>query len=222
MSKTIELATSLMLTTGIRNEEARTFPRKYVFDPRGSRFDQRKRIPIFLNPSDMSLKGKKARTVYVTWQLMLEMYKYLHIGEGAERANIYLERQGYVPPILFLNNSGNPFAEKGLNDAYRKLSHGYSKNGKHFPPALNFRVTPHMLRHTFATLELYAESETLDKQGRKRGMGYALAWVRDRLGHNSVQSTTIYVHCLQLLETPELNEYQQVIDKILAERSLDS
>ena len=120
--------------------------------------------------------------------------------------------------MLLLNHLGRPFADKGLNDALRKLYRGITKNGKFYPPVISFRVTPHMLRHTFATLELYAESESVDKKtGHKKGIGYALAWVRDRLGHGSIQTTTIYGHCLHQMETPELNEYQEVLNEMLGE-----
>lgn len=214
MSKTLKLATSLILATGLRNEEARTFPRKYIFDPRG--LNPGKCIRIDLDPNDMELKNSKPRTVYVQWQVMMEMYQYIQNGEGAERGNIYQNKEGTLPPVLLLNHLGRPFAEKGLNDALRKLYKGNTKNGKFHPPVISFRVTPHMLRHTFATLELHAESERVDKKtGHKRGLGHALAWVRDRLGHESIQTTTIYVHCLHQMETPELNEWQEVLSELL-------
>jgi integrase len=73
---------------------------------------------------------------------------------------------------------------------------------------LDFRVTPHMLRHTFATFELYGESQN-------RNLGYALAWVRDRLGHASIWTTTAYVHCLDMLGEKHLNRYEQEIDELL-------
>lgn len=216
MSKTIKLAISLILATGLRNVEARSFPRKYIFDPRGR--DPRKRIRIDLDPNDIELKNSKPRTVYVSWQLMMEMYQYVQAGEGAERGNIYRNREGTLPTMLLLNHLGKPFADKGLNDALRALYKGKTKNGKFHPPVISFRTAPHMLRHTFATLELYAESEAIDKKtGRKRGLGHALGWVRDRLGHSNIQTTTIYVHCLQQMETPELNEWQETLSEMLGE-----
>lgn len=215
MSKTIKLMTILMLVTGLRNEETRTFPRKYVFDPRG--LDPRKRIRLDIKPSDMRLKGSKPRTVFIPWQVMATMYEFTCFGEGVERARIYHDREGYEPSVLFLAKDGRPFAPKGLNDAYRKLCRDYEKNGKKQSRKIVFHVTPHMIRHTFATLELYHEAETLDKYGRNKGMGHALTWVRDRLGHSSIQTTTIYVHCLELIESHELNEYQLELGKMIEE-----
>ncbi len=55
MSKTVKAMTKLMLGTGLRNEECRSFPRKYVFDP--SQLNKRKRIRVTLNPLDIKLKN---------------------------------------------------------------------------------------------------------------------------------------------------------------------
>jgi site-specific recombinase XerD len=64
-----------------------------------------------------------------------------------------------------------------------------------------------MLRHTFATLELFAESQ-------RKNLGAALAWVRDRMGHSSIATTTIYVHCLDMYGEQDLNMYQEAIDTL--------
>jgi integrase len=204
-TKTLLLMTKLMLQTGLRNEECRTFPRKYIFDP--IRLPNRNRIPLNLDPSEMALKGNKPRRIYVTWQLMKELFDYLNFGDGAERSNLNREIYKEKTARTFLNNDGEYWSEKGLNNAYRKLWVRDNKNA----PELPFRVTPHMLRHTFATFELYAES-------KRTNLGNALAWVRDRLGHRSIATTTIYVHCLDLMEESELNFYQKELDEIIGGR----
>lgn len=195
-TKTLRLMTVLMLQTGLRNEECRTFPTKYVFDPRG--LDVRKRIRVDLSPSDMLLKNSKPRTVFIGWHVMRELFDYLNFAEGALRDNFgrSANRSGIQP--VFLSRDGHPFSEKGLNNAYRRLWSGKQ-------PRIMFRVTPHMLRHTFATFELLHQSQ-------RAAMGQALAWVRDRLGHSSVQTTSIYLHCLDLMENSELNTYQEELD----------
>ncbi len=198
---TLSLMTKLMLQSGLRNEECRTFPRKYVFDP--SRVDPNRRLPIELSPQDMSLKGSKPRRIYVSWQLMKELFDYLNFGEGAERGKAHRSTHGVRARHTFLNPDGEPFSEKGLNNAYRKLWAPASGGAPH----IGFRVTPHMLRHTFATLELYAES-------KRKNIAAALAWVRDRMGHASIKTTTIYVHCLDLIGEQDLNAYQREIDAI--------
>ncbi len=214
MSRTLQTATWLMLCTGLRNMECRTFPRKYIFDPSG--LNRISSIRLDLNPEDMLLKNNKPRTVYVTWQLMHTLYEYTMFGEGVIRSKLFEERNGYSPTLLFLNNDGNPYSNKGLNNGYRDLWKGYEKNGKYYPPVISFHLNPHKLRHTFATMELYYESEKLDLNGRKKGLGHALAWVRDRLGHSSIKTTSIYVHCLDQLDNHELNEYQYELNRMMA------
>ncbi|MEE8057239.1 MAG: hypothetical protein V3T17_05315 [Pseudomonadales bacterium] len=40
-------------------------------------------------------------------------------------------------------------------------------------------------------------------------MAYALAWVCDRLGHSSIQTTMVYIHCIEQLEDHEIHQYQR-------------
>ncbi|MFM0472336.1 tyrosine-type recombinase/integrase [Paraburkholderia strydomiana] len=201
-TRTLQLMTKLMLQTGLRNEECRTFPTKYLFDPSPGR--RSGRLAIELRPSDMRLKGNRPRRIYVSGQLLKDLFDFANFGEGSARARLYRMAHGNASPFLFLNKHGSPWSDKGLSNAYRKLW----CPDNHEAPALGFRVTPHMLRHTFATLELYAESQN-------RNLGHALAWVRDRLGHTSVSTTTIYVHCLDMLGEQCLNRYQQELDALL-------
>ena len=199
---TIRLMTKLILQTGLRNEECRTSPMKYLFDPASARRSHR--IAIDLSPSDMKLKGGRPRRIYASGQLIKDLFDFANFGEGAVRANLYRMTYGKASPYVFLNRLGAPWSEKGLCNAYRKLCSPDAPA----KPSLDFKVTPHMLRHTFATLELYAESQN-------RNLGYALAWVRDRLGHASISTTTAYVHCLDMLGEMHLNQYEQEIDALL-------
>nr|WP_294866229.1 tyrosine-type recombinase/integrase [uncultured Pseudogulbenkiania sp.] len=119
------------------------------------------------------------------------------------RQNDYRKTCGTPAQELFLNKLGMPYSEKSLNNAYRQLwaaPQGCS--------ALPFQVTPHMLRHTFATLELYHHSQRMP-------LAQALGWVRDRLGHASLQTTSIYLHCLDLMDDADLNSYQQQLDLMM-------
>jgi site-specific recombinase XerD len=212
MSETMRNATWLMLGTGIRNEECRTFPRKYIFDP--VNLSKMKRIRIYLDAKEMSTKGNKSRYIFVSWDLMNSLYQYTKFGEGVLRANLFEANHGSPSPVLFLNREGLPFSQKGLNNFFRKLCKGYERRGVFVPPLLQFIVHPHKLRHTFATMELYYESEKLDKHGNRKGIAHALKWVQKRLGHESLKSVTIYVHCLDLLDSTELNAYQQELDQM--------
>lgn len=213
MTETMRNATWLMLGTGIRNEECRTFPRKYIFDP--VNLSTKKRIRIYLDANEMATKGNKSRYIFVSWDLMHSLHQYTKFGEGAVRANQFEAKYGFPSPALFLNQEGLPFSQKGLNNFYRKLCKGFESREVFVPPVLPFIVHPHKLRHTFATMELYYESEKLDRHGNRKGIAHALKWVQKRLGHESLKSVTIYVHCLDLLDSTELNAYQQELDKMV-------
>lgn len=215
MSTTLRNCVWLMLGSGIRNEECRTIPRHYVFNPES--LDRNKRIRIYLNSGEMKTKGEKSRYIFISWSLMNALYQYVKFGEGAVRAKLYEEKFGHPPTVLFLNENGHPFGKKGLNNAFRKICKGYEKRGKWFPPVLSFHVNPHKLRHTFATMELHYESEKVDRHGRKKGLGWALKWVQKRLGHSSLQSVSIYLHCVHELVPSELNKYQQELDTMMVE-----
>jgi hypothetical protein len=73
----------LMVRTGLRSCEARSFPLKYVFNPRlkkGLRKGQM--ISVALDPSDMHIKYDRLRNIDVPWSLMESMWSYsLHQRE---------------------------------------------------------------------------------------------------------------------------------------------
>jgi site-specific recombinase XerD len=65
----------VLLFSGLRSEEGRTFPERYVFDPR-HRKDLSKSgwVRIKCKPTDMRLKGGKARSIDIPTALMEELY----------------------------------------------------------------------------------------------------------------------------------------------------
>lgn len=183
------LIVKLALTTGMRREELITFQREFVMRPKRTQLNSR--LPITLTPSigGQSTKGNRSRTIYIPAPLMADIHDYLQWGEGARRHNA---SNGADKSKVFLTGRGKQYSETSLNTLLKRLtSSGH----------IDFEVTPHMLRHTFATIELYSES-------RLKDMAQALAWVRDRLGHSSIKTTMIYIHCLEQLEDHELHQYQ--------------
>lgn len=104
-------------------------------------------------------KGNKERMVYY--------------GEYAEDVlNEYLKKHIRKDNnYLFLNSKGNPLSDRGIryiiDNIMKKLS-------------IKTRVTPHVLRHTFATDML--------------NNGCDIKIVQELLGHSSLRSTEIYTH----------------------------
>ena len=72
---------------------------------------------------------------------------------------------------------------------------------------MEFHVTPHMARHTYATYTLHR----LNERGFK---GDPLPYLRDHLGHSSVSSTQIYLHPLEQLDVGLLMLHEQELDAV--------
>ena len=108
-------------------------------------------------------KGNKERIVSFGEYCEDALNKYLSLG----REGFNIKRSDY----LFLNHLGNPLTERGiryiLNELIKKTS--LSKN-----------ISPHMIRHSFATHLL--------------NEGCDLLTVQKLLGHESISATQVYTH----------------------------
>lgn len=108
-------------------------------------------------------KGSKERIVVFGHICNDVLHTYLKIG--------YQILNKKNSPYLFLNHHGNPITERSirniLNDIIIKSS-------------LDLHISPHVLRHTFATDML--------------NNGADLISVKDLLGHESLNTTSIYTH----------------------------
>ena len=121
--------------------------------------------------SDQTLKvfgkGHKERIVPISSKAKEALRNYLALG----RTELLLRNEDNNPGELFLNHHGGPLTPRGvrviLNDIVDKA-------------ADTFKVSPHMLRHTFAT-------SLLDG-------GADLRSVQEMLGHVNLSTTQIYTH----------------------------
>ena len=121
--------------------------------------------------SDQTLKvfgkGHKERIVPISSKAKEALRNYLALG----RTELLLRNEDNNPEELFLNHHGGPLTPRGvrviLNDIVDKA-------------ADTFKVSPHMLRHTFAT-------SLLDG-------GADLRSVQEMLGHVNLSTTQIYTH----------------------------
>ncbi len=112
-------------------------------------------------------KGHKERIVPISPKAKEALKNYLALG----RTELLLRNEENKPTALFLNFHGGPLTTRGvrviLNDIVLKA-------------ADTFKVSPHMLRHTFAT-------SLLDG-------GADLRSVQEMLGHVNLSTTQIYTH----------------------------
>ncbi|MEO8154742.1 MAG: site-specific integrase [Rhizobacter sp.] len=186
------LALRLMLLTGLRNEEARTFPITYLCDPdKRSDLRGRKSMRIHLRPADMELKYDQERKIDIPISLMRDIY-WWHVLKRPKLA----KRADSASTSVLLTGQGNTFSRGALNKVFQRLSE-----------RVGFRVYPHILRHSYATWTLYA----LERLGFK---GDALMYVRDRLGHASVATTQVYLHVLRDMEAGLILAHEDEIDKL--------
>ena len=181
----------LMARVGLRSVEARTFPLKYVFDPR-SRRDLKPGCWIFtrLNPRDMEIKYDKPREVAVPYSLMEEMWAYAQF----ER-NLYAGKQQRRELILTVN--GNAFTNSSAGKVFA-----------HLAQRVGFKVTALMLRHSYAvhTLLVLRAHPELSLE--------PLMWLRDRLGHASVDTTMKYLRQIERLMGDEQRQLALELDAL--------
>lgn len=181
----------LMARVGLRSVEARTFPVSYVFDPstrkalRPGTF-----IEVRLDPRDMEIKFDKPRVVHVPYSLMEDMYAYSTYERNGLAGN--LERRE-----LILTTHGQRYGKDSAVTAFSRLS-----------DRVGFRVRPLMLRHSYAihTLLLLRSRPEIKLE--------PLMYVRDRLGHSSVQTTMVYLQQIERLLGAEalamMDEFDQL------------
>lgn len=194
---THQLMFELMVRTGIRQIECRTFPDLYVFDPtRRKDLKPEQKIRLHLNPKDMEIKNSKPRDIDVPYDLMEKLWAY-SVRRRQGRANNHPENKTF--PALFLTEDGVPYQKDAVTAIFRRLS-----------ARVGFPVQAHMLRHTYATYLLWSlrKSETFE--------GEPLLYVRDRMGHADVSTTTIYLHLLNSLEGSLVLAHEDEIDQLFS------
>mgnify|MGYP002576441949 FL=1 len=120
-----------------------------------------------INKSDKSIKvlgkGSKERIVLYNNHTKVALDKYL--SDGYHSLN--KKNNGY----LILNNRGDKISDRYIRDIINK----YVKKA-----GLDIKISPHTLRHTFATDMLEEGSD--------------LMTVKELLGHESLNTTSIYTH----------------------------
>ncbi|WHT81888.1 tyrosine-type recombinase/integrase (plasmid) [Providencia rettgeri] len=181
----------LMVRTGLRSCEARSFPLKYAFNPKLKKgLRQGQMISVALDPLDMNIKYDRPRTIDVPWSLMENMWSY-----SLYEREIRKSRSGEDASVLLLTNYGRPYSKSAVVDVM-----------KSYERKCGFYVRAHMLRHTYGTYTLRALRKSKDFQGEP------LLYIRDRLGHSDVQTTMIYLHLINQLEAQSVLAYEDEID----------
>ena len=124
-------------------------------------------------------KGSKERIVPLGDYAKEYLTSYLDIR------NSLIKRKNGNPDKLFLNNHGKPITRNGFNFLLNKL---LKEKG------IEKEVTPHTLRHSFAT-------HMLDN-------GADLRTIQELLGHSDIVTTRIYTHVSKKQIQDNYNKYE--------------
>ncbi len=195
LSDSQRLLFDLMVRAGLRSCEARTFPLKYVFNPR-LRKDLKpgQMLRVDLSPAEMELKYSKPRSVDIPWSLMEDLNAYaVHRRQG------FMRQPMTDSSPLILNEAGNTYSRTGVVAVMKSIER-----------QVGFHVRAHMLRHTYGTYTL----RTL--RASATFSGEPLLYVRDRMGHSDVQTTAIYLHLINQLEAQLVLAHEDHVDHLFA------
>lgn len=107
-------------------------------------------------------KGRKERLIQIPDEALLSLLDKYYKENAAE-----IQRENR----FFVNNAGRPISDQSV----RRLIQKYAKDA-----GITQHITPHMFRHTFATMLLDSDVN--------------LRCIQELLGHSSVSTTEIYTH----------------------------
>ncbi|WP_226534679.1 tyrosine recombinase XerC [Fictibacillus halophilus] len=127
---------------------------------------QLKDLDLFVEAALIKGKGKKERYVPLGSFAKEALERYITDGR-----KVLLEKTENKTDSLFLNYKGEPLSARSVRNILNKIIEESS---------LNIHISPHVLRHTFATHML--------------NEGADLRTVQELLGHSQLSSTQVYTH----------------------------
>ncbi len=162
-----------------------------------------KNLPIFLNYGEIrallnSSENLRDRVImqllYATGLRVSELCNlnikdieeekiFVHLGKGSKDRVVfidentkklvdeYIQTRGDTEDVLIVNKNGKRISQRSIQNIIKK----YAKKAK-----INKKISPHTLRHTFATHLLQN--------------GADIVVIKDLLGHSNLSTTQIYIH----------------------------
>ena len=193
-SDRVILMMRLMLECGLRREEVSKLPAAVVEDAIRAAQQQgpHSEIPFYLPAS--ICKGNKARTVILSYPTAMKLMQYRAIVRP-KYVKLFKAKQKAVPSAFWLTRLGTAYRTESLSTEISNLGKKAGVVGAH----------PHKFRHTFATT-LYAITGDL-------------RLVQKLLGHEHIQTTTVYEHTAAVDRMGFFAEYQKQVDDLIAART---
>lgn len=185
------------LQTGLRRMELGTFPVAYIKMALQVPGETRN-ILLKLDPNDgngIRTKRNKPRDVWVSRKLVEEVNRYVTQIRG-ERAHLGAKDAGR----LFVNQYGDPYANNGK--ALERIVRTIGKS-------VALDIYPHILRHTYAT-------HTLVSLQRSKGSAEPLVFLKNQLGHSSIQTTMVYAHLADDFVDNAVLQYDNELNQMVA------
>lgn len=182
-----KLIAKVMYRTGMRRAEIANLKIHDLPEP-GSTDISRPEIPFIILG-----KGRKQRMVYLLARDFIELHDYIKI----ERAKL-IRASGLQHDFLFIHKTGRPVSPEDLNRIFKGIS-----------DRCNIRITPHILRHSFAVQAL--------SDWKAVGMSQPVKLLQARLGHSSLVTTQIYMHITDEVRIEEAHMNASLIDRFIEE-----
>ncbi len=184
------LMAKVMLQSGMRRSEVTLLPNVLIekAEKDASVIEDGKPIPINL-PAEIC-KGKKKRTILISKQLLNQLRQYRVLIRPSLN-KIYKNKYGMNSERFWLSEFGKELSVNCLNRDFIAAS---KKSG--------IQCTPHMLRHTFATV-FYSKTNDIRS-------------LQKLLGHSSLTTTQIYEHTVPEDRLGFMDDFQNEIDLLFS------
>jgi integrase/recombinase XerD len=180
LKKPYRLIAEWALTTGMRRKELCGMTVNQVPATTHLTADEHPLMGVALTIT----KGDHPRTVYPPIGLIDRTHCYINEERGPLMRRLRAKQSEYRAPVaLFLNRDGRPISRAQLTRVFSETLRAAGVEG-----------TGHWLRHTFAMTMLVR----LQLQVRETPNINPLKIVQVLMGHSSIQSTSIYLRCVEM------------------------
>jgi integrase/recombinase XerD len=180
-----KLIGKLLYQTGMRREEAASLTVSQL--PERGSADPSKLETSF----EIIGKGRIKREVFLSTRTFIELHDYI-----ATKRALCVRKTKSRHDIIFVNRTGEPLPPATINFIFKRAS-----------KRCGIKITPHMLRHSFAVAALQHWKSIGHSQPEKL--------LQYRLGHANITTTRIYTHMTDEMKAEEAHANASLIELLL-------